>query len=168
MHFDGITEKSNTDHKKTNIPGELEKLDVAHAAKLLKNFTGIIQAGPKYFIPAFEQNHSLLKTCYVQQALNVLTHRDKYGRRVFIIRAGSWNPDKVEFTSMFAAGYAMLEMIALEEKTQIAGLSFVVDGSNFGYNQFKNMSFEDLKYFASFGQVFFKLSQTTIKRCLLI
>ena len=155
-----------TIYQNTKIPGELEKLDVAHAAKLLKNFTGIIQAGPKYFIPAFEQNHSLLKTCYAQQALNVLTHRDKYGRRVFIIRAGSWNPDKVEFTSMFAAGYAMLEMIALEEKTQIAGLSFVVDGSNFGYNQFKNMSFEDLKYFASFGQVFFKLSHIIFTRML--
>ena len=67
---------------------------------------------------------------------------------------------------MFAAGYAMLEMIALEEKTQIAGLSFVVDGSNFGYNQFKNMSFEDLKYFASFGQVFFKLSHIIFTRML--
>ena len=125
-----------------------------NATKLLKNFTGIMQAGPQYFKPAFERDHSILKTCYAEQALNVLAHRDKFGRRVFIVRAGFWNPDKVKFTSIFAAGYTMLELISLEEKTQIAGLTFVIDGTNFGYNQFKNMSFEDLKYFVLFGQVF--------------
>ena len=69
-----------------------------------------------------------------------------------IARPGQWNPDEVKYNVAFA-GYALHEMMSLEEKTQIAGLVSICDGSNFGFKHFRNTSLEDLKFSAIFGQV---------------
>ena len=61
--------------------------------------------------------------------------------------------DKVSMQTMFACGYALLEMVSVEEKTQIAGVTCVCDASNFGFKHMRNISIEDMKYLALFGQV---------------
>ena len=63
------------------------------------------------------------------------------------------NLDKVSMQTMFACGYALLEMVSVEEKTQIAGVTCVCDASNFGFKHMRNISLEDMKYLALFGQV---------------
>ena len=70
-----------------------------------------------------------------------------------IARPGQWNPDEVKYNVAFAAGYALHEMMSLEEKTQIAGVVSICDGSNFGFKHFRNTSLEDLKFSAILGQV---------------
>ena len=50
---------------------------------------------------------------------NINLYRDKYGRRVLILRLGEWNPDEVTFEQGFCAFYKMAELLALEPKTQV-------------------------------------------------
>ena len=69
--------------------------------------------------------------------------RDKHGRRVYIYRSGKWDPDKVNFEQGFAVGYKILEMVSLEPKTQVAGITAVFDGKGFGFKQFSSVSLEN-------------------------
>ena len=71
---------------------ELGGLDVSNAAKLLKNLVWMMKSGPKYFEAAFEPGHNVLRQGYAQRAHTILTHRDKFGRRVYFWRPGSWDP----------------------------------------------------------------------------
>ena len=83
--------------------------------------------------------------------------RDKYGRRVYIYRPGKWDPDEAKFSDVFCAGYMLCEMVSREEKTQIAGVTVICDGSNFGLKQFKQTGFTELKWSAYFTQETFPL-----------
>ena len=130
-----------------------QTFNIENATQLLLNFTSMMASVPRYFAPAWEEGHKSLRKGYAQQAHTMLTHRDSQGRRVYIWRPGFWNPDVVGFDTVFACGYALMELIALEDKTQIAGVTSICDGSNFGYKQFKNFTFEDMKNAAKFGQV---------------
>ena len=49
--------------------------------------------------------------------------------------------------------YKVLSVIAMEPKTQIAGVTVIVDCANFGYHQFKNLSFDDVRIVSMFAQV---------------
>merc|ERR1712154_389032 len=58
--------------------------------------------------------------------LNTMTEkRDKFGRRVYIFRLGQWDPDTVPVEEYYASAYVLLEMVAREVKTQIAGVTVV-------------------------------------------
>ena len=41
----------------------------------------------------------------------------------------------------------------MESRTQIAGVTAVVDASDFGFKHFKSLSLQDLKHAAMFAQV---------------
>ena len=60
--------------------------------------------------------------------LKRLNLRDKFGRRVYIVRSGAWNPDKVSYGELYSISYKIAEVMALEPKTQIAGCTIIVDG----------------------------------------
>ena len=45
------------------------------------------------------------------------------------------------------------ELLAMESRTQIAGVTAVVDASDFGFKHFKSLSLQDLKHAAMFAQV---------------
>ena len=45
------------------------------------------------------------------------------------------------------------ELIAMESRTQIAGVTVIVDASEFGFKHFRNLSLQDLKHAAMFAQV---------------
>ena len=45
------------------------------------------------------------------------------------------------------------ELLAMEFRTQIAGVTAVVDASDFGFKHFKSLSLQDLKHAAMFAQV---------------
>ena len=49
--------------------------------------------------------------------------------------------------------YKVLSVIAMEPKTQIAGVTVIVDCAGFGYHQFKNLSFDDVRIVSMFAQV---------------
>ena len=85
--------------------------------------------------------------------MTILPYRDKYGRRVPVIRPGVWNPDKIKFPDLFCAVFQLFEMISGEEKTQIAGCTSIIDAKNFGFKQLRNMAFEDIRIVVNFIQV---------------
>ena len=49
--------------------------------------------------------------------------------------------------------YLVVLMLAREPKTQIAGVTVIVDCAGFGYHQFKNLSFDDVRIVSMFAQV---------------
>ena len=43
--------------------------------------------------------------------------------------SGRWNPDQDDFSHVFCAGYMLSELVALETKTQIAGVTNIADAT---------------------------------------
>ena len=87
----------------------------------------------------------------------MLEHRDQYGRRVYIYRPGKWNPDKSNFNEVFCVGYALSELVALETKTQIAGVTTIADAKDFGFHQLRSFTLDNARSAASFVQDSFPL-----------
>ncbi len=83
----------------------------------------------------------------------MLEHRDKFGRRVYIYRPGLWDPDTVSFVEVFSASYLIAEVVSLEAKTQVAGVTCISDAGGFGWKQFKSFTLEDARTMARFVQV---------------
>lgn len=96
---------------------------------------------------------SLSKATFGHQQQTVLAHRDKLGRRVFLFRAGKWDPYKTSPSDIFAANYLLLETIVREPKTQIAGLVVVVDMSEFSFTHMISVTTEHIKSVAQIIQV---------------
>ena len=42
---------------------------------------------------------------------------------------GRWNPEQDDFSNVFCAGYMLSELVAMETKTQIAGVTNIADAS---------------------------------------
>ena len=66
---------------------------------------------------------------------------------------GNWNPDVLTFPDYYCSGFMLMEMMSREEKTQLAGVTIIVDGANFAFKQARNLSLDDLKYSARTLQV---------------
>ncbi len=120
------------------------------ALNVLNKYMQLMTDCPQYF--RYAQSR-LARNIYSQMLLTVMPRRDKHGRRVFVCRPGFWNPNKFSFSECFALGYMMSEMMALEPKTQVAGVTCVADASNFGWKQLWNFTVEDAKNSARFIQV---------------
>jgi hypothetical protein len=95
---------------------------------------------------------SLSSDIFSHRMQTVLPHRDKLGRRVFLFRAGIWDPTAVSPADIFAANYICLELMAREAKTQIAGLCMIVDMSGFSLSQVLNVTSEYVRSVASIIQ----------------
>jgi len=150
-----------------NVPGSKEEFllkilragafDVDCATNLLHRYVSMIQSAPKYFKPAFDVKLASVRFTLEQNFHTILPHRDKFGRRVFIFRPGKWNPDVLSFNNIFSCVYALGEMVAREDKTQIAGVTVICDANGFALKQFKSLSFADFKQSAMFVQDHFPL-----------
>jgi len=83
--------------------------------------------------------------------LNTITEkRDKFGRRVYIFRLGQWDPDTVSVEEFYASAYVLLQLVAREVKTQIAGLTVVNDVSGFGFKHIRVIGVEQVRCIAAF------------------
>ena len=54
---------------------------------------------------------------------------------------------------LYAVGYMLSELIALEPETQVAGVTIIADATGFGWKQFRNFGVEDARNMANFVQV---------------
>jgi len=127
------------------------------AVRLLRSYVKMISDGPLYFSPIFDPKLKLIRSGFHQNLHDVLPHRDRHGRRVHILRPGKWDPDDQPFNVVFCCGFIMGELLAMESRTQIAGVTAVVDASDFGFKHFKSLSLQDLKHAAMFAQDHFPL-----------
>ncbi|CAB4066454.1 unnamed protein product [Lepeophtheirus salmonis] len=90
----------------------------------------------------------LLKT-YLQNKVN---YPD--GRRVFLIRPGLWETNKLSLSDLYCVSAMMCDLIATEPRTQIAGALVIMDGDGFGFSHLKNLGLQDAKNIASFMDCF--------------
>ena len=49
------------------------------------------------------------------------------------------------FNEEFAAVLKILELMSLEPRTQVAGITVIVDSANFGFKQFTSVSIDNLR-----------------------
>ena len=50
---------------------------------------------------------------------------------------GQWDPDTVPVEEFYASAFVLMELVAREVKTQIAGVTVVNDVSGFGFKHIK-------------------------------
>jgi hypothetical protein len=50
---------------------------------------------------------------------------------------GQWDPDTVPVEEFYASAYVLMELVAREVKTQIAGITVVNDVSGFGFKHIR-------------------------------
>ena len=59
--------------------------------------------------------------------------RDRFGRRVFIQRVGKmWDPALVPVCKGYGLGYKLMELAAMEPRTQVSGITIIIDNEGFG------------------------------------
>lgn len=118
----------------------------------------------RYFLMRRNHSHNFAKSLpslcsdvFSHKMQTVLPHRDRFGRRVFLFRAGIWDPNAVSPTDVFAANYICLEMMASEVKTQIAGIVVIVDMAGFSFSHLVSISADYLRSVADVIQNAFPL-----------
>ena len=63
-----------------------------------------------------------LNRVYKEELDIIMPYRAKDGRRIMICCVGKWNPSKASIHELLLTFYALLELIALEPKTQVIGV----------------------------------------------
>ena len=67
-------------------------------------------------------------------------------------RPSAWDPSRQSVADIYCAGFMIAELLALEPKTQIAGVTLIADVGGFGYSQFRHMTLENIKNVVAFFQ----------------
>lgn len=75
----------------------------------------------------------------------LLKDRDEFGRKILIVTPSCLNPDKFTSTDIVRYLSVVFEYILCEEITQVAGLIFVIDGSNLSMKLLSLFSLMELK-----------------------
>jgi len=117
--------------------------DVDEALKVLHSYLSVYKLCPHYYEDMLPMGKN--DKAYKAQINMTLLHRDKYGRRVYIWKAGRWEPNKIPYGMIYSAGYSMMELISLEPKTQVAGVTMIMDANGYGYKHFTAISMTDMK-----------------------
>ena len=81
------------------------------------------------------------------------TFREKNGRRLYIFRPGNWEPSKISFGMLYSVAYSMMELMSLEPKTQVAGVTMIMDARGYGYKHFSSLSMADMKMMTKLAEV---------------
>merc|ERR1719309_1021821 len=93
---------------------------------------------------------SKLEHVWKEKLNTVLEKRDKFGRRVLIMRLGKWDPDTIPVEHFFASTFVLLETVTKEVKTQIAGLTIVLDIQGFSLKHIRNLGINEIRLAAAF------------------
>ena len=72
---------------------------------------------------------------------------------MYIFRPGNWEPSKIPFGMLFSAAHCMMEIMSLEPKTQIAGVTMIMDARGYGYKHFSSISLADMKMMTKLAEV---------------
>eukprot|EP00095_Tigriopus_kingsejongensis_P000607 maker-scaffold95_size379157-snap-gene-2.40 protein:Tk00607 transcript:maker-scaffold95_size379157-snap-gene-2.40-mRNA-1 annotation:"hypothetical protein CAPTEDRAFT_176851" len=131
-----------------------QKFDYERALTMLTRYFKMREVNPSNFAKA---QPSLAASILAHQQQTILPVRDRLGRRILLFRAGIWDPYHVSLSDIFAANYLLLELMALEPRTQVAGLVMVVDLAGFCFSHFMHVSRDHVKSVANIIQNTFPL-----------
>lgn len=107
------------------------KFDLERAYKLMRDHYKFRAKNPAVF-PSPSGIESVLK----DKIFNYLPYRDQFGRAIFLIKIGNWNPDRVSYHEFVAAGNIISEFVLDNHVTQINGYIGVWDFKGFTLNRF--------------------------------
>jgi hypothetical protein len=79
----------------------------------------------------------------------VLPKPDKQGRTILYYRPGMWDPEKNSIFDLLKINILNLELMILEESTQVNGIVFLADVGSFGLHHLKNMERDYAKLMAA-------------------
>jgi len=123
------------------------KWDVESAVAVLRSYSSLGKEYTQYVSRAIPSQLNRVWSNH----LNTMTEkRDKFGRRVYIFRLGQWDPDTVPVEEFYASAYVLMELVAREVKTQIAGVTVVNDVSGFGFKHIRVIGLEQIRCIAAF------------------
>lgn len=125
-------------------------MDVDIAFTVLNNYVSMMESHRQYFDKSCPPKR--IDPVYKFQIHTMLERRDHHGRRVYIYRPGLWDPDKVTFDDIFCAGYCLTELVAMETKTQIAGVTCIADAAGFGFKQLRSFTIDHARSASHFIQ----------------
>jgi len=128
--------------------------DVTAALAVLNNFYSLGLNYKPYVEMSFP---SKLGHVWREQLNTVCEKRDKFGRRVLLMRLGKWDPDTIPVEHFFASVFVLLEMITREVKTQIAGLTVVIDVQGLSFKHIRNLGINEIRLASAFLQGSFPL-----------
>lgn len=113
------------------------KFDVYRAVQLLQNYLKM------------KNNHAdlmsnlqlpSLQKCLNLQLQSVCKSRDRDGRRIFVFRAGRWDPNTCSLDEIFRCNVFCLQRLVSETETQDKGIVAIVDMNNFGFHQARHFT----------------------------
>jgi len=114
-----------------------EKMDVNESVSILKEYMKQLLGNP-IDLGGDVLPLKKLDRVYKQELDIIMPYRAQDGRRIMICCVGKWNPSKASIHELLLTFYALLELIALEPKTQVAGFELIFEGDGFGFSQFRN------------------------------
>ncbi len=119
--------------------------------RLLTNYVRLLREFPDYV--AYNSSAEETRSVARLQTHTVLSGRDSHRRRVYVVRPGRWEPAQVSYAQCYRLGFMLNEMVALEPRTQVAGLTTIVDGAGFGLRHFRHLTVNDIRCGTRFLQV---------------
>jgi len=126
-----------------------KKFDYEKAFKMVQRYCAMRSRDPENFEKTLPSLAKDTLECCLQ---TVLPHRDQLARRVFMFRAGKWNPTCTTPQDIFSTNLMCLELIAREQKSQISGIVAIVDMEGFGWEHIMQLSVEYVRNVVSLVQ----------------
>merc|ERR1711990_152005 len=121
--------------------------DVTKAMEILSKFYSL---GVDYKQYVQHSIPSKLDHVWSAQVNSVSNIRDKFGRRVVILKLGKWDPDLIPVEEWFASTFVMLEVLTKEVKTQIGGLTMLLDCEGFSFKHIRNLGVNEVRLASAF------------------
>lgn len=126
-----------------------KKFDYEKSFKMVQRYCAMRSRDPANFEKTLPSLAKETLECCLQ---TVLPHRDHLARRVFMFRAGKWNPARTTPQDIFSTNLMCLELIAREQKSQISGIVAIVDMEGFGWDHIMQLSVDYVRNVVSLVQ----------------
>jgi len=120
---------------------------VEEALKILMAYCSL---GEEYQVYVEKAVPSGLDSVWKKRLNTMCEKRDGHGRRVYIFRLGKWDPDTLPVEEFYASAYVLLELVAREVKTQIAGVTVIADIKGFSLKHIRNLGIDQIRCIAAF------------------
>jgi len=120
---------------------------VEEALKILMAYCSL---GEEYQVYVEKAVPSGLDSVWKKRLNTMCEKRDGHGRRVYIFRLGKWDPDTLPVEEFYASAYVLLELVAREVKTQIAGVTVIADINGFSFKHIRNLGIDQIRCIAAF------------------
>jgi len=121
--------------------------DLTKAMEIVQKFQDLGVNYKKYVEKSIP---SKLTTVWEAKLNTVLQTRDRFGRRIVILNLGRWDPSAISVEEWFASTFVLLEVLTKEVKTQIAGITIILDCSGFGLTHIKSLGVNEIRLASAF------------------